>query len=117
MQVPLQVSFKSIPNTTVVEGLIRQKAHKLERVCDHLSSCRVAVERPPKHPEDGNPYRVRIDMTVPPGHEVVVRNEPGRGKTKDPLDVVIRDAFDTASRRLRKVVALQQDRGKGRPHR
>ncbi|NLZ07501.1 MAG: hypothetical protein GXY19_20215 [Phycisphaerae bacterium] len=114
MRVPLQLSFKGIPNTTVLEGLIRQKAYKLEQVCDHLSSCRVAVEKPPKRPEDGNPYRVRIEMTVPPGHKVAVRNEPGRGKTKDPLDVVIRDAFDTASRRLRKVVSLQQGRSKGR---
>jgi len=115
MQVPLQVSFKSIPHTAALEGLIRRKADKLERVCDHLSSCRVAVERPQKRPEDGNPYRVRIDMTVPPGHEVVVRNEPGKGRTHDPLDVVIRDAFDTASRRLRKLVALQQGRVKSRP--
>ena len=115
MQVPLQVSFKSIPHTAALEGLIRRKADKLERVCDHLSSCRVAVERPQKRPEDGNPYRVRIDMTVPPGHEVVVRNEPGKGKTHDGLDVVIRDAFDTASRRLRKLVALQQGRVKSRP--
>lgn len=114
MQVPLQVSFKGIPNTTVIEGLIRQKAHKLERICDHLSSCRVAVERPAKHPEDGNPYRVRIDMTVPPGHEIVVRNEPGGSKTRPPLDVVVRDTFDTASRRLKKLVALQQGRVKTR---
>jgi len=112
MQVPLQVSFKSIPNTAAIEGLIYEKASKLERVCDHLSSCRVAVERPLKHPEDGNPYRVRIDMTVPPGHEVVVKNEPGGSKTKAPLDVVIRDTFDTASRRLKKLVALQQGRVK-----
>jgi hypothetical protein len=72
----------------------------------------VVVERPQKRPEVGNPYRVRIDMTVPPGHEVVVKNEPGRGNTHDPLDVVIRDAFDTASRRLRKLVEVQQGRVK-----
>jgi cold shock CspA family protein/ribosome-associated translation inhibitor RaiA len=114
MQVPLQLSFKNVRRTPEVEGLIREKADKLGKVCDYLSSCRVAVEKPQKHINSGNPYRVRIDMTVSPGHELVVKNEAGRGNMHDPLDVVIRDAFDTASRRLRKLVTLQH--GKIKAH-
>lgn len=114
MQIPLQLSFKNVRRTPDVEELIHDKAAKLGKVCDYLSSCRVAVEKPQSHLHSGNPYRVRIDMTVSPGHELVVKNEAGRGNMHDPLDVVIRDAFDTASRRLRKLVA--QQRGKVKNH-
>ena len=114
MQVPLQLSFKHVNRTPEVEDLIREKANKLGRVCDYLSSCRVAVEKPQKRLHSGNPYRVRIDMTVSPGHELVVKNEAGRGNMHDPLHVVIRDAFDAATRRLRKLVAQQH--GKVKSH-
>lgn len=37
-----------------------------------LISCDVAVERPQKFQQNGNPYRVRIRLRVPPGQEVVI---------------------------------------------
>lgn len=114
MQVPLQLSFRNVRHTSDIEDLVREKADKLGKVCDYLSSCRVAVEKPQEHINSGNPYRVRIDMTVSPGHELVVKKEAGRGNMHDPLDVVVRDAFDTASRRLRKLVTQQH--GKIKTH-
>ena len=115
MQVPLEISFKGIVNTTEIETLIRVKAARLERVCSYLTSCRVAVEKRQEHQRVGNPYRVRIDMTVPPGHELVVRREPTRGDMHDPLEVVLKDAFEAASRRLKKLVELQQGDVKAHP--
>lgn len=115
MKVPLQVSFRGIHKSDGIENLIREKAEKLERLCDHLMSCRVAVEKPQKHLHSGNPYRVRIDMTVSPGHELVIRREPGKGNMHDPLDVVIRDAFDSATRKLRKTVQQQRRAVKSHP--
>lgn len=108
MRVPLKVSFRGIHRDSRIEDLIREKADKLGRVCDHLMSCRVAVEKPQRHVQSGNPYRVRIDMTIPPGHESVVKREPGKGNMHDPLDVVIRDAFTSATRQLRKITQQQR---------
>jgi cold shock CspA family protein/ribosome-associated translation inhibitor RaiA len=115
MKVPLEISFKGIPNTTQIEELIRSKVAKLERVCGYISSCRVAVEKRQEHQSIGNPYRVRIGMTVPPGHELVVRREPSQGDMHDPLEVVLKDAFNTASRRLQKLVDLQHGQRKIHP--
>ena len=115
MQVPLEISFKGIQNTDEIESLIRSKVVKLERVCGYLSSCRIAVEKRQEHQSVGNPYRVRIDMTVPPGHELVVRREPSEGDMHDPLEVVLRDAFNAAARRLEKLVKLQQGEVKTHP--
>lgn len=67
MQVPLKITFRDVPKTEAIEALVREKAAKLERVCDAIISCQIAIERPHRHEKTGNPYRVRIAMTVPPG--------------------------------------------------
>lgn len=115
MQVPLEIAFKDIANTTEIEDLIRSQAAKLEHICNYITSCRVIVEKRQKHQRVGNPYRVRVDLTVPPGHELVVRREPSQGDMHDPLEVVVRRAFDSASRQLRKLMELQQGEVKAHP--
>jgi cold shock CspA family protein/ribosome-associated translation inhibitor RaiA len=114
MKVPLGIAFKGIKHTDEIEALIREEVDKLERACRYMSSCRVAVEKRQQHQEIGNPYRVRIDMTVPPGHELVVRREPSKGDMHDPLDVVIKHAFASAVRQVRKLV--EQQRGDVKVH-
>lgn len=100
MQLPLEVSYRNIDKTESLEALIREKVSKLEDVCDHISSCRIAVEKPHDHPRSGSPYRVRIDLRVPPSHELAVDKSPGEGTQYTPLETVIREAFDAARRQL-----------------
>jgi len=114
MKVPLEIVFKGIVRSNEMETLIQAEADKLERVCHYLVSCRVAVERRQQHQEVGNPYRVRIDLTVPPGHELVVKREPSKGDMHDPLDIVIKHAFHSAARQLQKLV--EQQRGDVKTH-
>jgi cold shock CspA family protein/ribosome-associated translation inhibitor RaiA len=115
MKIPLEIAFKGIEHTDEVETLIRGEADKLDRVCDYMMSCRVIVEKRQQHQEVGNPYRVRIDMTVPPGHELVVKREPSKGDMHDPLDIVIKHAFTAAARQLRKLAELQRGTVKTHP--
>ena len=114
MRVPLEIAFKGIAHTDEIEALIREEADKLERVCDYLISCRVVVEKRQQHQEVGNPYRVRIDLKVPPGHELVVRRETSKGDMHDPLEIVIKHAFQSAARQLHKLV--EQQRGDVKVH-
>lgn len=100
MQVPLEISYRNVNKRESIEALIREKLGKLEDVCDHISSCRIAVEKPHDHPSSGSPYRVRIDLRVPPSHELAVDKNPGKGTQYAPLEAVIRDAFDAARRQL-----------------
>ena len=79
MRVPLEISFRGVEKTQAIEGLIREKAAGLEKVCSYIVSCRVAVEVPQEHQKSGRPYRIRITLNVPPGHEVVVRRESSEG--------------------------------------
>lgn len=115
MQIPLEISYRDVTKTDAIENLIREKAKGLERYCDHITGCRIAVEKPNAAPTHVNPYRVRIDITVPPGHEIVVSKNPANGKASDALSTVIRDAFDAARKQLQKLNEKQRDEVKVHP--
>jgi len=115
MQVPLELTFRDVNKTPALEELINEKVDDLEKVCDNLISCRMAVEKPQEHQKSGNPYRVRLNLRVPPGHEIVVKREPGTGNMHDPVDIIIRDAFSAAHRQLRELVEKQQQKVKSHP--
>ncbi len=115
MKVPLEISFRGVRKTRDIENLIREKAAKLRQVCGYLSSCSVAVESPQEHQEAGNPFRVRINMRVPPGHELVVKRESSRGDMHDELPKVLRDAFQAARRQLQELTERQRGEVKAHP--
>jgi len=108
MQVPLEITFRDVQKTDEMDDLIREKSAKLDRICDHLSSCRVVVEKPQKNQSSGQPYRVRIDLTIPPGHEIVVNRDPNKGNLHLDLAAEIRWAFDAAGRQLKELMEKQR---------
>ena len=115
MKVPLEISYRDIQKTEEIEDLIHEKCAKLEQVCDCISSCRVAIEKPQEHQRTGNPYQVRLDITVPPGHELVVKREVGKGEMHEELTSVIRKVFSTARHKLKKLTEKQRGEVKFHP--
>ncbi|MBW4648168.1 MAG: cold shock domain-containing protein [Kastovskya adunca ATA6-11-RM4] len=115
MKVPLEVSYRNVEKTNDLETLVREKVGKLEQVCDHISSCRVVVEKANERPKSGSPYRVSIDLTVPPSHELAAVENPGQGTQYVPLETVIRHAFDAARRQLVELSDRQNDAVKTHP--
>src|SRR5919106_4543601 len=115
MQVPLNMTFRNVRKDPAIEDLIYKQAAKLERICDYIVSCRVAVEKPQEHQRSGNPFRVRIDVTVPPEHELVVIRDSSEGDLHEELPTVIRDAFGAMRRQLRKLVEKQHGDIKAHP--
>lgn len=99
MQLPLQVSFRHMEPSDVIETLVREKAARLDTFAGHIMSCRVVVEPKGKHHQHGNLYEVRIDLTVP-GDEIVVTREPNQHTEYRDIHVALRDAFDSARRQL-----------------
>ncbi len=114
MKIPLEITWRNLDKDESLDRLIREKAGKLEQVCDYLSSCRVAIERA-QHEHAGLPYRVRIDLTVPPGHELAVTRAPGKADKHEPLPTVIRNTFAAARRQLKKLVERQRGEVKSHP--
>ncbi|MGF1497016.1 MAG: HPF/RaiA family ribosome-associated protein [Elainellaceae cyanobacterium] len=115
MQVPLQVSYRGVEKTDALDALIQEKVDKLEDACSQLNSCRVSIEKAHVHPDSGSPYRVRIDMTVPPSHELAAVKSPGEATQYVPLEAVIREAFDAARRQLVEINRREQEEVKRHP--
>lgn len=115
MQIPLEITFRDVRRTEAIEKLVREKVAKLEKICDHMVSCRVAVEMPQRHQQTGNPFRVRIDIRIPPGRELVIKRESGQGKVNVTLPQTLREAFSAAGRQLKELVEKQRDEVKTHP--
>ncbi len=115
MQVPLELSFRNIKKTENLETLIREQVSHLERICEYMTSCRLAVEKPQKHMQSGSPFRVRIEMNVPPSHKIIAKREPGEGEMHDDIATVVRDAFEAAERQLREITERQRGETKEHP--
>ena len=84
----LQITLRDMPNSQALEMHIRDKIRKLENLFEHVISCRVVVEMPHRHHQQGKEFSVNIDLGVP-GNEIVVN----RRHHEDPY-VALRDAFD-----------------------
>jgi len=109
MQIPLQLEIRDVERTAALEVLLREKVARLEKFCDHITRCRVAIERPHRHESRGNPYRVRIDLTVPPKHRIVVTKDPRDHAMHDDVTTVVSNAFHAAERQLKELVQRQRD--------
>ena len=108
MQIPLQITFRNMPTSEAVEAKINEKAAKLDKYFNRIMSCRVVVEESQRRQHQGKLFSVRIDLTVP-GKELAVTRE----ENEDPY-VAVRDAFNTAARRLEE--HGRQKRGEVKTH-
>ncbi|MEA2695236.1 MAG: hypothetical protein QOJ16_4623 [Acidobacteriota bacterium] len=93
MQVPLELSARRATLSPQIEADLRARVDKLERYYHRITSCRIAVEGPSNHHQEGGPWRVRIDITVP-GNELVANKE------SETLQAATQDAFDAAERQV-----------------
>jgi ribosomal subunit interface protein len=98
MKIPLQITFKNIQNSEAVEKYIHEKAQKLNEFFADIVSCRVVVEMPHKHHNQGNQFIVSIDLGVP-SHEIVVNKDH-----HEDVYIALREAFDAVKRQLKDYV-------------
>jgi cold shock CspA family protein/ribosome-associated translation inhibitor RaiA len=99
MQLPLQITFRHMDPSDSVAARIRERAEALEHFFDRIVSCRVVVECQHPRRQQGNLFRVRVDLKVP-GGEIVVGRDPEGHHAHEDAYVAIRDAFDAARRLL-----------------
>jgi len=121
----LQITFRNMKSSSVVEEWVREEATKLETFYGQITGCRVALEVPHRHHVKGSPYHVRIDLTLP-GGELVIKREAnlsssvrreGKREISKQLEVetphknlrlAINDAFRAAARRLQDYARRQR---------
>lgn len=94
MKIPLQITLRNIAKSEAVEAAIRKRAAKLARYHRRIVSCRVVVEIPSRHKQQGKEFVVRLDVKVP-GSEIVVNHDHS-----EDLYAALHEAFHAAQRRL-----------------
>ncbi len=113
MQIPVQITFRDMEPSPAIEERVRERAAKLERFYDRITSCRVLVEEPHLHQHKGKLFHVRIDVTVPGGELVANRSHDDNHAHED-VYVAIRDAFRAIERQLEE--HAQKKKGRVKTH-
>lgn len=108
MQLPVNITYRGLDKSENIDNLVLEHASRLEKFCDHINRCDVAIEQPNHAHHKGNPYRVRIDVTVAGGHELVSDEKQTDNGAHEPIAKVIHDAFKTMERQLRHTVDKQR---------
>jgi ribosome-associated translation inhibitor RaiA len=62
MQLPLQITFRHMDSSDAVAARIHERSEELERFFDRIVSCRVVVECQHPRRQQGNLFRVRVDL-------------------------------------------------------
>ena len=117
MIIPLEIVFHGTQPFAGVEARIREKAARLEAHHSHLASCRVVVDCPHHHHQQGNGWQVTVEMAVPPGHVLTASKNSGdrQGEVHDNLIRVVDEVFAAAEKRLGSLE--QRLRGQTKTHR
>jgi putative sigma-54 modulation protein len=97
-----------VPDRAYLDRVVRDEIRKLERHCDHLTRCSVAIERPNAHPRSGARYRVRIELHIAGADPVVVRREQANGDLHEDAATIVHEAFAAADRKIIEVSRLQR---------
>ena len=110
MKGSIEINFKNfIDSDGSIEDLIYEKIAKLEKICDRIISCHAAIEQIKNNQKHGHTYHIRIDLSIPPHHQLAVVREPNKGKFQHvKLAVMVRDAFDALRRQVQEIVDRQK---------
>src|SRR3712207_7072187 len=109
MELPIEISYRGVEKSDDIDTLIRTKAARLDKFCDHITRCEVAIEQPNQSQREGSPFRVRVDVTVPPGHELIADEKQTEHDMHEPLSKIINDAFKTMERQLKELVERSEE--------
>jgi ribosome-associated translation inhibitor RaiA len=107
MEVPVDVDFENVAQSDDLKGLIHQNVAGLSKIYDQIIGCYVRVEQE-RHAKMPVPYRVRVELTIPPGHGLGATEQATSQDEKNTLPELIHKAFDQTKQRL-------QDRLKHHP--
>ena len=99
MEMPLELTFTNMDGSDALKTLVQEKAARLDRIFDHITSCHVYIKALQKRHIKGNLYGAHIGLRVP-GSELFVNSGKDDEPSHEHVEVAIRDAFRMMERRL-----------------
>jgi hypothetical protein len=100
MHAPIQIIFEGVLRSDAIEGCIRQEWESLSDIDAPVTASRVFVTQPRAKHFSGDPYRLRVHLTVEGRPDININHDPGAGRRGDAMRIAVRDAFRIVRRHL-----------------
>ncbi|MFT4763156.1 MAG: putative sigma-54 modulation protein [Oleispira sp.] len=104
----LEISFRDIEHSDGIEQLIRDKAGKISSIYDSITGIRAVVAMPHNHSNKGKLAHVSLEIGLP-GETVAITNDNHDNKAHEDMYVAVKDAFEVAQRKVRKIHEKRHD--------
>ena len=102
MSSPVAIIFVGMDRSQEIEHCIHAEILKIELSFGRMASWRIMVEVPERPHHHTSPlFNVRVLMTRPNGHEIVVNEHPTEYQAREDPYRSLCDAFDDVRARLR----------------
>ncbi|QTD94707.1 HPF/RaiA family ribosome-associated protein [Burkholderia anthina] len=111
MKPPFELVFHGMPHSDALAAAIATHVAKLDRHGHDIMHCRINVVLDEKHRQQGKPFNIRVEVTIP-GHDLVSSKE----RDEDAY-VALRKAFGNVTSMLEGTTRKQRHRGKRRDER
>jgi ribosomal subunit interface protein len=102
MKPAVDVVYRDLDSSAALNEIINKKAEKLTRFSDQIIHSRVVLDAPHNHKHKGKQYRASIELDIK-GQPVAVAQDD------ESIHVAIREAFNTAERKVKELIARQRD--------
>jgi hypothetical protein len=100
MPAPMEIIFEGVKHSGAIEGYIRNEMENLRDVDAQVTSSTIVVTQPRAKHFSGDPYRLRVRLTVEGSPAIHVNHDPGAGRRHDAMQIAVRDTFRIIRRRL-----------------
>lgn len=104
----VQINFEGVRQSDAVEGYIRSELENLRDAGAQITSSTIVVAQPRAKHFSGDPYRLRVRLTVEGCPDINVNHDPGAGRRHDAMQIAVRDTFRIVRRRLEDSIRRRQ---------
>ena len=108
------IDFQGMEASQEFRDKITHHLARLEERYGRITACRVTVMAPSGHRHTGDPYQIKIHLSLPDEREVAVDHTPHQDERYQDFDFALNDAFNRAGRQLQDQV--RRMRGKVKHH-
>ncbi len=94
------IEFQGMDASPGFRDKIALQLARLEERFGRITACRVTVKAPSGHRHVGDPYEIKIFLSLPGEREVAVDRTPHQDEQFQDFDFALHDAFHRAERQL-----------------
>jgi hypothetical protein len=100
MLLTAKISFEGVKHSDMIEGYIRGELENLGDLDAPVTSSTIVVTPPRVKHFSGDPYCLRVRLTMEGCPDINVNHDPGAGLRHDAQAIAVRDTFRIVRRRL-----------------